>query len=172
LPFLPLLPKQILLTNLLTDFPEMTIASDRVDREQVSKPRRWDIRFIRNFMLVFGLLSSVFDYLTFAALLFLLHADQAQFRTGWFMESVISASMIVLVIRTHQSILKSRPSRPLFFATIIIVIITLIFPYTPIAGILGFEPLPLEFLLVLALIVGLYIFCAENVKRVFYQHNQ
>jgi Mg2+-importing ATPase len=172
LPFLPLLPKQILLTNLLTDFPEMTIASDRVDREQVSKPRRWDIRFIRNFMLVFGLLSSVFDYLTFAALLFLLHADQAQFRTGWFMESVISASMIVLVIRTHQSILKSRPSRPLFFATIAIVIITLIFPYTPIAGILGFEPLPLEFLLVLALIVGLYIFCAENVKRVFYQHNQ
>ena len=172
LPFLPLLPKQILLTNLLTDFPEMTIASDRVDREQVSKPRRWDISFIRNFMLVFGLLSSVFDYLTFAALLFLLHADQAQFRTGWFMESVISASMIVLVIRTHQSILKSRPSRPLFFATIAIVIITLIFPYTPIAGILGFEPLPLEFLLVLALIVGLYIFCAENVKRVFYQHNQ
>lgn len=172
LPFLPLLPKQILLTNLLTDFPEMTIASDHVDREQVSKPRRWDIRFIRNFMLVFGLLSSVFDYLTFAALLFLLHADQAQFRTGWFMESVISASMIVLVIRTHQSILKSRPSRPLFFATIAIVIITLIFPYTPIAGILGFEPLPLEFLLVLALIVGLYIFCAENVKRVFYQHNQ
>jgi Mg2+-importing ATPase len=172
LPFLPLLPKQILLTNLLTDFPEMTIASDRVDREQVSKPRRWDIRFIRNFMLVFGLLSSVFDYLTFAALLFLLHADQAQFRTGWFMESVISASMIVLVIRTHQSILKSRPSRPLFFATIAIVIISLIFPYTPIAGILGFEPLPLEFLLVLALIVGLYIFCAENVKRVFYQHNQ
>jgi Mg2+-importing ATPase len=172
LPFLPLLPKQILLTNLLTDFPEMTIASDRVDREQVSKPRRWDIRFIRNFMLVFGLLSSVFDYLTFAALLFLLHADQAQFRTGWFMESVISASMIVLVIRTHQSILQSRPSRPLFFATITIVMVTLILPYTPIADILGFEPLPLAFLLVLAVIVGFYIFCAEKVKRVFYQHNQ
>jgi Mg2+-importing ATPase len=170
LPFLPLLPKQILLTNLLTDFPEMTIASDRVDREQVSQPRRWDIHFIRNFMLVFGLLSSVFDYLTFGALLFWLHADQAQFRTGWFMESVISASMIVLVIRTHQSILHSKPSRSLFLATIAIVVVTVILPYTPLAGILGFQPLPLEFLLVLAAIVGLYILCAENVKRVFYQH--
>jgi len=172
LPFLPLLPSQILLTNLLTDFPEMTIATDRVDRELINKPRRMDIKFIRKFMLVFGLLSSVFDYLTFGALIFLLHANEAQFRTGWFMESVISASMIVLVIRTRQSILTSKPGKYLLMATIAIVMITLFLPYTPVASLLGFQSLPLEFLLVLAAIVGLYILCAETVKRVFYQHVQ
>ncbi|HEY9629534.1 MAG TPA: magnesium-translocating P-type ATPase [Coleofasciculaceae cyanobacterium] len=170
LSFLPLLPSQILLTNLLTDFPELTIATDRVDREQVSQPRRWDIRFIRKFMLVFGLLSSVFDYLTFGVLLLLLQADPAQFRTGWFMESVISASMIVLSIRTHKSILHSKPSRSLLLSTMAIAVVTLVLPYTPLADLLGFQALPIEFLLVLAAIVGLYIFCAENVKRVFYQH--
>jgi Mg2+-importing ATPase len=102
LSFLPLLPKQILLTNLLTDFPEMTIATDRVDRELVEKPRRWNIQFIRNFMLTFGLLSSVFDYLTFGVLLLILQATTDQFRTGWFLESVISASVTVLVIRTRK----------------------------------------------------------------------
>ena len=172
LPFLPLLPSQILITNLLTDFPEMTIATDRVDRELVNQPRRMNIKFIRNFMLVFGLLSSVFDYLTFAALLLLLHASPAQFRTGWFMESVISASLIVLVVRTRQSILKSKPGKYLLAATLAIVGVTLLLPYTPLAGLLGFQALPVEFLLVLAAIVGLYIFCAENVKRVFYQHVQ
>ncbi|PSB53458.1 magnesium-translocating P-type ATPase [filamentous cyanobacterium Phorm 6] len=172
LPFLPLLPSQILLTNLLTDFPEMTIATDRVDRELVNKPRRMDIKFIRKFMLVFGLLSSVFDYLTFAALIFLLHANPAQFRTGWFMESVISASMIVLVIRTRQSILASKPGKYLLMSTIAIVMIALFLPYTPLASLLGFQSLPLEFLLVLAAIVGLYILSAETVKRVFYQHVQ
>ncbi|MCL1470545.1 magnesium-translocating P-type ATPase [Argonema antarcticum] len=172
LPFLPLLPSQILIVNLLTDFPEMTIATDRVDKELVNKPRRMNIGFIRNFMLVFGLLSSIFDYLTFGALLLLLHANAAQFRTGWFMESVISASMIVLVIRTRQSILKSKPGKYLLMATIAIVMVTLFLPYTPLAGLLGFQPLSIEFLLVLAAIVGLYIFCAENVKRLFYQHVQ
>lgn len=170
LSFLPLLPTQILLTNLLTDFPEITIATDRVDREQVSQPHRWDIRFIRNFMLVFGLLSSVFDYLTFGALLLLLHANPAQFRTGWFMESVISASMIVLSIRTHKSIVHSKPSPYLFWTTIATAVVTILLPYTPLAALLGFQPLPIEFLLVLAAILGLYILSAENVKRIFYQH--
>jgi P-type Mg2+ transporter len=170
LPFLPLLPKQILLTNLLTDFPEMTIATDRVDPEMVSHPHRWDIRFIRNFMLVFGLLSSVFDYLTFATLLLLLHADPAQFRTGWFMESVISAATIVLAIRTNKSILYSKPSRALLFTTIAIAIITILLPYTPLAGLLGFQPLPVKFLLVLASIVGIYILSVETVKKVFYRY--
>src|SRR5512144_1259536 len=96
LPFLPLLPKQILLTNLLTDFPEMTIATDNVDNEMVDYPRRWDIKAIRKFMMTFGLVSSVFDYLTFGALLLILQATRDQFRTGWFLESVISASLIVL----------------------------------------------------------------------------
>ena len=108
LPFLPLLPKQILLMNLLTDFPEMTIATDSVDEELLAQPRRWDIRSIRNFMLVFGTLSSVFDYLTFGALLLVLRADKEAFRTGWFLESVISASLIVLVVRSRQTVLAEQ----------------------------------------------------------------
>ncbi len=169
IPFLPLLPSQILLTNLLTDFPEMTIASDRVDRELVNKPRRMDIKFIRNFMVVFGLLSSVFDYLTFGALLLLLHAQPEQFRTGWFMESVISASLVVLVVRTRQSILSSKPGKYLFWATLVTVAVALIIPFTPLAQLLGFRALPLHFLLVLGAIVALYVVAAESVKHVFYQ---
>jgi P-type Mg2+ transporter len=169
IPFLPLLPSQILLTNLLTDFPEMTIASDRVDRELVNKPRRMDIKFIRNFMVVFGLLSSVFDYLTFGALLLLLHAQPEEFRTGWFMESTISASMVVLVVRTRQSIFRSKPGKYLFWATLVTVAIALIIPFTPLAALLGFRALPLRFLLVLGAIVALYVVAAESVKHVFYQ---
>jgi P-type Mg2+ transporter len=169
IPFLPLLPSQILLTNLLTDFPEMTIASDRVDRELVSKPRRMDIKFIRNFMVVFGLLSSVFDYLTFGALLLLLHAQPEQFRTGWFIESTISASMVVLVVRTRQSIWHSKPGKYLFWATLLTVSVALIIPFTPLAAVLGFRALPLHFLLVLGAIVALYVIAAEGVKHVFYQ---
>ena len=169
IPFLPLLPSQILLTNLLTDFPEMTIASDRVDRELVNKPRRMDIKFIRNFMVVFGLLSSVFDYLTFGALLLLLHAQPEQFRTGWFMESVISASLVVLVVRTRKPIFSSKPGKYLFWATLVTVIVALIIPFTPLAQLLGFRALPLHFLLVLGAIVTLYVVAAESVKHVFYQ---
>ena len=100
LSFLPLLPKQVLMVNLMTDMPETTIATDNVDAEQVEKPRRWDMKFIRRFMLLFGLISSIFDYLTFAVLIFVLNASPDQFRTGWFIESVLSAVIIVLVIRT------------------------------------------------------------------------
>lgn len=169
IPFLPLLPSQILLTNLLTDFPELTIATDRVDRELVSKPRRMDIKFIRNFMVVFGLLSSVFDYLTFGALLLLLHAQPEQFRTGWFIESTISASLVVLVVRTRQSILNSKPGKYLFWATFATVATALIIPFTPLAPLLGFQALPLRFLLVLGAIVALYVIAAEAVKHIFYQ---
>ncbi len=172
LPFLPLLPKQILLTNLLTDFPEMTISTDRVDRDLIIRPRRWDIHFIRNFMLVFGLISSIFDYLTFGVLLFLLHATPQQFRTGWFMESVISASTIVLVIRTRKPMLSSKPSRYLLAATGAIALITLLLPYTSFAHVLGFHALPLQFLVTLAGIVGLYILAAEAAKHLFYQRIQ
>ena len=116
LPFLPLLPKQILLMNLLTDAPEMTIATDNVDAEMIKTPRRWDIKFIRKFMIVFGLLSTIFDYMTFGILLLVLHSTPDQFRTGWFMESVISASMVVLVIRTRKPFFKSRPRIHLLLA--------------------------------------------------------
>ena len=169
IPFLPLLPKQILLTNLLTDFPEMTIATDNVDDEMVDHPRRWDIKAIRKFMITFGLVSSVFDYLTFGLLLLVLHANESQFRTGWFMESVISASMIVLVIRSRKPFFKSKPGKYLLIATLSIAAITIIFPFTPLGNVFGFSPLSFTTYLLLMLIVALYIFAAEITKTVFYK---
>ncbi len=169
LPFLPLLPKQILLTNLLTDFPEMTIASDSVDQELIMKPRRWNIKFIRKFMLTFGLISSIFDYLTFGVLIYIAKASQIQFQTGWFVESVVSASIIVLVIRTRKTFYKSVPGKKLAFATFFIIGITMLLPYTPVAGLLGFEPLPVWILLMLVAIVISYIAVTEIVKKFFYK---
>ena len=131
LSFLPLLPKQVLLTNLLTDFPEMTIASDNVDPEMLAIPRRWDIRFIMNFMLVFGVLSSVFDYATFGVLLLVLHAGPGEFRTGWFIESVSSAALIVLVIRTRRPFFRSVPNWRLLVAMVLVVAAVIAIPFTP-----------------------------------------
>jgi len=169
LPFLPMLPSQILLTNLLTDFPEMTIATDRVDPEFVEKPRRWDIKFIRNFMMTFGPVSSVFDFLTFGVLLFILHAQPDLFRTGWFLESVISASVIVLVIRTRRPFYQSRPGKYLLAATLIVAGVTLILPFSPLGGLFRFRPLPAPFFIALGAIMFLYIIAAEIAKRVFYK---
>jgi len=169
LPFLPLLPKQILLTNLLTDLPEMTIAGDNVDPELVERPRRWDIRFIRRFMIVFGPLSSVFDFLTFGVLLLLLHARPDQFRTGWFVESVVSAALIVLVVRTRRSSFRSRPALPLAITTLAVVLFALLVPLIPDARLFGFTPLPVGFYGLLAVIALLYIAAAEAMKRVFYR---
>jgi Mg2+-importing ATPase len=169
LPFLPLLPKQVLLTNLMTDFPEMTIATDRVDAEMVAYPRRWDIKAIRKFMITFGLVSSVFDYVTFGVLLFLLHATPDQFRTGWFLESVVSASLIVLVIRSRKPFFKSRPSKYLSTATLLVVIVTLILPFTPLAPLFGFGQLPISFLLIVGIITTLYLIAAEITKTLFYR---
>jgi Mg2+-importing ATPase len=169
LPFLPLLPKQILLTNLMTDFPEMTIATDRVDSEMVDYPRRWDIKAIRKFMITFGLVSSVFDYLTFGALLSILHATQDQFRTGWFLESVISASLIVLVIRSRKPFFKSRPGTYLLMATLLVVVVTLILPFTPLDEIFGFTRLSISFLVLIGIIIMAYIIAAEMAKTVFYK---
>jgi Mg2+-importing ATPase len=169
LPFLPLLPTQILLTNLLTDLPEMTIATDSVDAEAIEQPRRWDIHFIRRFMVVFGIVSSLFDYLTFGVLLYVLHATPAQFRTGWFMESVVSASLIVLVVRTRKPFFKSRPGKYLLLATLLVVALTLVLPLTPLARVFEFTLLPLKFVPILAIIVALYVLCAEMTKAWFYQ---
>ncbi|MBL7187526.1 MAG: magnesium-translocating P-type ATPase [Phycisphaerae bacterium] len=169
LPFLPLLPKQILFTNLLTDLPEMAIATDSVDPETTDRPRRWDMVLIRRFMLVFGLLSSVFDFMTFACLLLLLRVTQEQFRTGWFVESVVSATLIVLVVRTRRSLAKSRPSKYVLVATMAVITATLLLPFTHIGQILGFQPLPLWILGILAVIVVTYIAVAEIVKKMFYR---
>jgi Mg2+-importing ATPase len=168
LPFLPLLPKQILLINVLTDLPEMTIAGDNVDPELVQGPRRWDIKFIRKFMLVFGILSSVFDCLTFAALIWF-GATMEQFRTGWFIESVVSASLIVLVVRSRRPFFRSRPSNLLLVATAAVVMAAFVTPYLPFAAVLGFRPLPGVFNVLVVAIALLYLAAAEVTKRSFYR---
>ncbi|HMD89674.1 MAG TPA: magnesium-translocating P-type ATPase [Anaerolineaceae bacterium] len=169
LPFLPLLPKQILLINFLTDLPEMTIASDNVDDSYITRPRRWNIAFIRSFMIVFGLLSSVFDYITFGVLIFLMKAGPETFRTGWFVESVLSAEMVVFVVRTRQFFLRSHPSRYMLYIAGLVAMITVALPYTsPLNTLLGFRPLEPIYLLVIAVIVITYLISAEIVKRWFY----
>jgi Mg2+-importing ATPase len=170
LPFLPLLPKQILLTNFLTDIPAMTIATDRVDRELAERPRRWNIGFIRNFMLTFGLVSSVFDYLTFGVLLYVYHASVDQFRTAWFVESVLTELLIMLVIRTQKPFFQSRPGRYLALATLIIAAITVLLSYAPFGALLGFTRLPLSLLALIGGITLLYLFASELAKHLFYRH--
>lgn len=168
LPFLPLLPQQILLMNLLTDAPELAIAGDCVDEEWIAQPRRWDIVFIRQFMCVFGLLSSLFDFLTFALLMAFLRAGEAEFRTGWFVESVASATLIVLVVRTRKPFLTSRPSPLLFCSSLVTVLAAVWLPYSPLASIIGFVPLGWRFLASMAGVIFLYVLSAEAIKRRFY----
>lgn len=169
LPFLPLLPKQILLGNMLTDFPEMSISTDSVDPEMIDTPQVWDIHFIKKFMVVFGLANSACDYLTFGILLLIMHATNVQFRTGWFIENIVTAALIVLVIRTRKPFWKSRPSPLLMGLTGAVVVVSLALPYTPLAHILGLEPLSGVFMLGLAGIMVFYIIVAEFCKAVFYR---
>ncbi len=166
--FLPLLPKQILLINVLTDLPAMAIATDSLDPEMVEQPRRWDMRFIRNFMLTFGLVSSTFDYITFGVLLWLPLAV-AQFRTGWFLESVLSELLILLVIRTRRPFFRSRPGRPLLLATAVVTAVTLALIYLPSNTLFGLTGLSPRLLGLLLLIVALYVLASEAAKRVFFR---
>ena len=168
LPFLPLLPKQILLNNFLSDLPALTIATDNVDPEQSLKPRRWDQKFIRRFMVAFGLVSSVFDYLTFGALLVMLRASEAQFQTGWFIESLMTELFIVMVIRTHRSIFQSKPGRILAIATLVVAGSTIVLPYTPLGALFGLVPLPWYFMVTLVSITALYLLTSEVVKRMMF----
>jgi len=168
LPFLPLLPKQILLNNFLSDLPALTIATDSVDPDQVNRPRRWDHKFIRRFMIAFGLVSSVFDYLTFGALLLMLRASEAQFQTGWFIESLMTELFIVMVIRTHRSIFQSKPGRILAIATLVVAGSTIVLPYTALGAMFGLVPLPWTFMLTLLVITVLYLITSEIVKRVMF----
>lgn len=170
LPFLPLLPTQILLTNLLTDLPEITIASDQVEDEAITQPTQWNLAFIRRFMMVFGLLSSVFDYLSFGVLIWIFRAREAFFQTGWFVESVVSASLIVLVVRTRRPFFSSRPGRWLLITTLSVAAFVLLLPFTPLAALFGFVSLPLSFYGAVLVIVTSYIVSAELLKQWFYKH--
>jgi Mg2+-importing ATPase len=168
LPFLPLLAPQILLNNFLSDIPATTIASDNVDTEMVQKPRRWNTKFIRNYMVLFGLVSSVFDFLTFGTLLLLFRASPDEFRTGWFIESLITELVIALVVRTRHLFFRSRPGTLLLVSTLIFIAITIVLPYLPFISVFGFVPLPAPLMLTMIGLTVLYVLATELTKKYFY----
>ncbi len=165
LPFLPLLPAQVLLTNFLSDIPALTIASDQVDEELLTRPRRWDNRLIKRFMIVFGLESSFFDLMSFGVLIWIFAAPPAMFRTAWFVESVITEILILLIIRTHRIVFRSRIGTALWASSILAVTAILVIPYLPGMTSLGFAPLPAPVLGVMILIAAVYGVFAEITKR-------
>jgi len=172
LPFLPMLPIQILLNNLLYDLSESTIPTDNVDSEYVEKPKRLDIPYIRRFMLVFGPLSSIFDFLTFIVMLFVFQAPipqfQAQFQAAWFTESLCTQTLVVFVIRTRRiPFFKSRPSRLLLVSSLGVVVAALILPFTPLGDLFGFMPPPALFYVILAVLIAAYLLLVETAKRWF-----
>ncbi|MEQ1825328.1 MAG: magnesium-translocating P-type ATPase [Pirellula sp.] len=168
LPFLPLLASQILLNNFLSDIPGTAIAGDNVDPEWVAKPRRWDNRFISRYMVLFGLVSSVFDFLTFGILLYVFSATDEEFRTGWFIESLLTELVIAIVVRTRRVFFRSRPGTLLLASTIVVIGITLVLPYLPFVAIFGFVPLPAPLMLTLISLTVLYVVVAEIAKKYFY----
>jgi Mg2+-importing ATPase len=164
LPYLPMLPTQILLNNFLYDLAQVTIPTDHVDATYVRKPQRWNIGVLRDFMLTIGPISSLFDFLTFFVLLKVFEASEALFHTGWFVESLATQTLVLFVIRTAGNPLRSRPSAPLAITTIAVVVLAVLLPYTPAARALGFEPLPAAFFAFLLAVVGAYLFFVELVK--------
>ncbi len=169
LPFLPMLPSQILLNNLLYDAGQLTIPTDHVDPEQVQAPARWDLHLIRHYMFVFGPLSSLFDFLTFAIMIGVLHAGPELFRSGWFVESLATQSLVIFAIRTRRvPFLRSRPSLALVLATVAVVAVGIALPYSPLAGVLGFQPLPVAFLAVVIGLILVYLLLVEAAKRLFF----
>lgn len=170
LPFLPMLPAQILVNNFLYDTSQITIPSDNVDESYIQKPQRWNLRMIRNYMLIFGLVSSVFDLVTFYLLYRFFAVGEAQFRTGWFLESLATQILVVFIIRTnHLPFIKSRPGKFLVISTLTCLAAGWVLPYLAIGKLMGFEPLPLNIILFIVVVVFVYLICAELVKRFIYQ---
>ncbi|MCZ2442552.1 MAG: cation transporting ATPase C-terminal domain-containing protein, partial [Flavobacteriales bacterium] len=169
LPFLPMLPKQILITNFLTDFPFLTVATDNVDKEQIEKPGQWNLKLIRNYMLIFGIHSSLFDIITFIILYFILRVKESEFQTSWFIESVLTELFILFIIRTHKKFFISKPGRYLFIFSLLAIIITIALPYLPFAGNLGLKPLPLLILGIVITIILTYIISADMLKVWFFK---
>ena len=169
LPFLPMLPVQILLNNLLYAVSEMPIPLDEVDSEITEKPEHWDMRFIRNFMVVLGPVSSVFDFLTFGLLLFVFHADEALFQTGWFIESLATQVLVIFVLRTRGNPLKSRPHPLLATTSVAVVVLAVLLPFTPLGAWFGFAPPSVAFLLAIAGLTVTYLLLAQGAKWAFYR---
>jgi Mg2+-importing ATPase len=169
LPFLPMLPSQILLNNLLYDTGQLAIPTDRVDDEQLRAPAHWNIATIRRFMLVFGPISSLFDFLTFAIMFGLFHAGAELFRTGWFVESLATQALVIFAIRTRRvPFLRSRPSVPLLASTLAVVAVGVFLPFSPVGPLLGFTPPPVGFFLVLVALVVVYLVLIEITKTFFF----
>jgi Mg2+-importing ATPase len=170
LKFLPMLPSQILLNNLLYDSSQLAIPTDNVDPEQLARPSRWDVHFIRRFMLFFGPISSVFDFATFGVMLWVFHAHAPLFRTGWFVESLATQTLVIFAIRTRRiPFVRSHPSLPLLLAAVGVVTVGAVIPATPVAHALGFRPLPGAFYLALGLMVVSYLALIEAGKRWFFR---
>ncbi|MBC7631885.1 MAG: magnesium-translocating P-type ATPase [Flavobacterium sp.] len=170
LSFLPMLPSQILLNNLLYDASQLAIPTDNVDEEQLRKPSHWDIASIRRFMFFFGPLSSVFDFVTFAIMIWVFNSGPAQFRSGWFVESLATQTLIIFAIRTRRTpFFRSHPSLPLTLAAVGVVAVGAVLPATPLAHTLGFQPLPAGFFAALAGMVVGYLVLIEIGKRMFYR---
>ncbi len=164
LPFLPMLPMQILLNNFLYDLAQVTIPTDRVDEAWIRSPRRWDMRLVRKFMITVGPISSVFDFLTFYALLVIFQASETLFHTGWFVESLVTQTLVLLVIRTTRNPLRDPPSRAFAASIAVIVVLGMSLPYLPVAPALGFTPLPAGFFLLLTVLTVTYLAVVERVK--------
>jgi Mg2+-importing ATPase len=170
--FLPMLPVQILLNNLLYDFSQSTITTDKVDEEYVERPKRWDISFIRKFMITLGPVSSLFDFLTFFTMLLFFNASPALFQTAWFIESLCSQILVVFIIRTQRKpFWKSKPSKYLLISSLAIVGFALVLPFTPLGAVFGFVTPPLLFFVALAILLGSYLLLAEAVKNWFYKRH-
>ena len=170
LSFLPMLPGQILLNNLLYDVSQLAIPTDHVDEEQLRRPSHWDIGFIRRFMIFFGPISSMFDFATFAVLLWVFDSGPAQFRTGWFVESLATQALVIFAIRTRRSpFWRSRPSLPVALSALLVVAVGVVLPATPISSTLGFRPLPGRYYAALAAMVCVYLGLIEIGKRLFYR---
>jgi len=165
LPFLPMLPMQVLLNNFLYDLAQVTIPTDHVDASFIHKPRRWDISLVRDFMLFIGPISSLFDFLTFAALLTWFRGSQAHFHTGWFVESLVTQTLVLFIIRTAGNPWRSRPSLILTATVLTVVLIGGVLPQTPLAGSLGFTPLPVSFYGFVVCLTAVYLLLVEIVKR-------
>jgi Mg2+-importing ATPase len=173
LSFLPMLPSQILLNNLLYDTSELTIPTDNVDEELLQRPEHWDIGFIRRFMVFFGPISSVYDFMTFGVMLWVFHAHAPLFRSGWFVESLATQSLVVFVIRTRRvPFFHSRPSKPLLVTTLAVALVGLGLPYSPVAHALGFRSLPPLFLGILVAMTATYLTLAEIGKAYFYRRQR
>ncbi len=170
IPFLPMLPVQILLNNLLYDVSEIPIPLDSVDEEYLAHPRHWNMKFIRNFMLTVGPVSSIFDFLTFFVMLHVFHADEKLFHTGWFVESMATQVLVIFIIRTRRNPLKSRPNPWLTICSLAVVILAVVFPYTPMGRYVGFVPPPLSFYLILVGMVLTYLLAVEGIKQWFFHH--